>query len=476
MGNGNHRLADLHLHLYGSIHWQDFLESVRDRAVDWTTYEEPYRQVYGDHAPIRRVLESCRAGEPGSDEAFRRLFTFRDEDGGNFARFQAKYNLLNAGAGWAAFQGGESGFDSFVVSLCGFLEKIMLRQRTQNIGYAEQRMGLNSRFTPAQAQAMVEALLATCAAYDSPDYHPRFAVSISRQDPWPDWEVTRQAALGPNGRFLTAIDFCNMEEGYPPKDLRSFFDAVRDFNRQRPDWPVAILYHVGESFADKSLESAIRWVHESAEMGAHRLGHAIALGIDPAAYGLHTRQESVDERMDQLRYDLRHRDGLRRSGVYVDEAAIVRQLDELRKLRPGQLLSIDYDEERLREVRRRQRYAIRCISGLGAVIEVCPTSNRRIGGITNPDHHPLVRFVANDAPFVIGSDDPGIFGTTLRDEIKSAIAISGLPDDAYHEIAARSWRYRSELLVGRPDQDARPAPPGHHTTTHRRLQSCRKPG
>ena len=88
---------------------------------------------------------------------------------------------------------------------------------------------------------------------------------------------------------------------------------MKDFNHRHPERALAILYHVGESFDDKSLESAVRWVHEAAEFGAHRLGHAISLGVDPRLYGNHIRNESVAERIDQLNYDLNHRDGLAES-------------------------------------------------------------------------------------------------------------------------------------------------------------------
>ena len=193
-------------------------------------------------------------------------------------------------------------------------------------------------------------------------------------------------------------------------------------------------------------------MHESAEMGAHRLGHAIALGVNPEMYGRHTRSESVDERIDQLRYDMRHSEGSRRHGVRVDLEGADRELRELVAIPSERRVSVSYDDGRLEELRGRQRYAIECIRALDWVIEVCPTSNRRIGGITEPQHHPLIQFVDCDAPFIIASDDPGIFDTTLSDEIQLAIDIAGLPQDAYDEIAERSWSYRSEVLVGREDR------------------------
>ena len=110
-------------------------------------------------------------------------------------------------------------------------------------------------------------MLKTYSEYEGSDIEPRLAVSLPRNNPWPDWEVTKEVALGAYGHLLTGIDFCYLEEGRPPKEQRELFEAVKDFNRMHPERALAILYHVGESFSDKSLESAVRWVHEAAELG-----------------------------------------------------------------------------------------------------------------------------------------------------------------------------------------------------------------
>ena len=206
---------------------------------------------------------------------------------------------------------------------------------------------------------------------------------------------------------------------------------------------------MGESFQDKSLESAIRWVHEAAELGAHRLGHAIALGINPDAYGEHQRTESASERLDQLRYDLKHAQGLRTLGVPVDEQALASEVAQMQALPGETTLPIRYDASRLEEVRRRQAFAAGRIRDIGAVVEVCPTSNRRIAGIANPDHHPVHQFLAWRLPFVIGSDDPGIFDTTLADEISWVVDAAKLGSGAFEELVGRGWQYRSEVLSGR---------------------------
>ena len=449
MTTRNQGLADLHLHLYGSIHWRRFLEFIRPRSVDWTSYEDSFLDAYGERPPIREVLEHCKLGNPESEGEFRRLFVFQDEDAGNFARFQAKYNMLTAPSNWAAFARGSSSPSSVVNEICRFMRQILERQRRENIAYAEQRMTLHPGFTTVEAAGLLRGMLATYSEYEDSDIQPHLAISLPRGDPWPHWEVVREAALGPKGHLLTGIDFCYLEEGYPPREKREFFKAVKDFNQQHPERALAVLYHVGESFNDKSLESAVRWVHEAAEMGVHRLGHAIALGVNPAMYRVHTRHEPVAERVDQLKYDLRHRDGLIGLGVQVDVQDISEELERLEKLPRETLVKIEYDDGRLEGVRRRQRYAAHCIRGLGSVIEVCPTSNRRIGGISDGKHHPVRQFVEFGVPFVVGSDDPGIFDTTLTDEIESAVAIAGLPEGSYGDLVERAWQCRSEVLTGR---------------------------
>ena len=443
------KLADLHTHLYGCIDAADFLEYLLPRDVDWSAYKSNFRRVYGAPAPIEEILDRCRRGVEGSDADFARLFVFGDDDAGNFDRFQAKYDMLNHGGSLAGFAKGEVSLRALIDEVCGFIHKIIARQRQQNVGYIEQRMNLGSKFTRDQARELVHAMLTTYAAYEGSDIQPRLAISLARGDPWPDWEVVRDAALGPLGHLLTGIDFCYLEEGHPPKNQAGLFAEVREFNRRHPERALAILYHVGESFTDKSLESAIRWVHEAAELGAHRLGHAISLGVDPNQYGQHVRSESVAERIDQLQYELRHRDGLYELGVHVDVAASTAELEGISGLPTDHRLTIDYDDRRLHAVRQRQKYAMACVRSLGSVIEVCPTSNRRIGGITCPEHHPVKQFLANDAPFVIASDDPGIFGTTLANEIAWVAKRHQLPNDVLDRIVELSWASRSEVLTGR---------------------------
>ena len=344
------KLADLHTHLFGCISATDFREFLLDKDVDWSAYRENFGRAYGQKPQIADMLERCRTGGCGADAEFEQLFVFGDDDAGNFDRFQAKYDMLIHGMDAVRYSAGEVSMLKLLDGIGGFIHKIMARQRSEGVAYIEQRMTLGSKYTPKQAQELALGILKTYGEYEGSDVEGRLAISLPRDYPWVAWEVVQSVALGPLGHLLTAIDFSYFEDGHPPKEQREILADVRDFNRRHPDRAVAILYHVGESFADKSLESAVRWVHEAAELGAHRLGHAISLGIDPERFGKHTRTESVAERIDQLNYDLRHRDGLANLGLAIDAAGVELELRKLNGSDPERRVS--------HPVRRRETFRV----------------------------------------------------------------------------------------------------------------------
>ena len=109
--------------------------------------------------------------------------------------------------------------------------------------------------------------------------------------------------------------------------------------------------------------SKVRFVgyKEAAEAGAHRLGHAIALGIHPDHFGIHTRQESVAERLDQIDYDLNNASGLSTEGVQIDRRALLNEQRLLRQREPHEHIDCVYDAQRLAELVGRQNFAMDAI-------------------------------------------------------------------------------------------------------------------
>src|SRR5690349_3258651 len=116
------KLAELHLHMYGTIRAADLLTHLSARpSVLWDWYEAEMEAAYGVRPPTRDVLERHRGGDMSAATEFERLFVFGDDDAGNFDRFQAKFNLLIAGSSMLAT---DEGPDEIAREVGGFVEAI----------------------------------------------------------------------------------------------------------------------------------------------------------------------------------------------------------------------------------------------------------------------------------------------------------------------------------------------------------------
>jgi adenosine deaminase len=54
----------------------------------------------------------------------------------------------------------------------------------------------------------------------------------------------------------------------------------------------------------------------------------------------------------------------------------------------------------------------------GVVCDVCPTSNLATGAVSEGAQHPVRALLAAGVPVTLSTDDPGLFGTTLRREYR----------------------------------------------------------
>jgi aminodeoxyfutalosine deaminase len=83
----------------------------------------------------------------------------------------------------------------------------------------------------------------------------------------------------------------------------------------------------------------------------------------------------------------------------------------------------------------------------GLVLDVCPTSNLRLGVVSTLDEHPLPALVKAGALCTVNTDDPAMFGTDLGREYEAAAALGVGPDEAFAaglagalcDDATRSW-------------------------------------
>ena len=404
--------CELHLHVLGAYDTQAMVDLGRScyEDVDWDeddflqTYNRLCHQSIDPEALFRAALES-----PEGMEELRRAYVYTEDDGGDFDRWEIKNRLFLCVWGYYRRQGKDH----------ELLQNMLERHVGSGMRYVEYRCGSGMGGFLYWHELCARVL----SEVTKDDFTARYIISIPRYAPMDAYGLLRQL-LSEHPELLATIvgvDFASVEEGNPPKDVLPFFEKLRRDNAAHPEEALDAVYHVGESYFDKSIESAVRWCHEVAEMGAKRIGHGIALGLDPAVAVARRAQahevEPVSERLDQISYDLQRVDELSQFGVIVDEAALSAERKKLHQLSPDELVERPYDDARLEQVRRRQRFALEQMVSLGTVIECCPTSNLRIGGVPEPKHHPVYQFLKTDINLVICTDDPGGFEVTLPEEV-----------------------------------------------------------
>ena len=71
-------------------------------------------------------------------------------------------------------------------------------------------------------------------------------------------------------------------------------------------------------------------------------------------------------------------------------------------------------------------------------LEVCITSNVRTGAAPSLEQHPIRKLFDAGVPIILNTDDPALFGCTLRSEYELAARKFGLPAS---ELAANAFRY-----------------------------------
>ena len=432
--------CELHVHPGGCFTAEDLMILGRDvyRQVDWTLYCDSYEEAFGARPDPHALFEAVQADESGGLDRFREQFVYREQDGGDFGRFQAKFNFLICI--YRYYLGTPSGGERLIQCMID-------RHRREGLTFVEYRCSCCGRdpedfisFHRVHASALQRA------SRDGFTLH--YIITLRRWAALEDYALV-QRLLDESPELvptIVGVDFSYFEEGHPPKGLRPLFERVFGDNRKRSERALGIVYHVGESYFNKSLESAIRWCHEAAEMGAERLGHAIALGLDPATAiarrpDAHER-EPVSERLDQIDYDIEHGTALKHYGIAVDPVALSGERKKLEKMDVEGEVGRSYDAARLEEIRNRQCFVLDRLTELGTVIESCPTSNLRIGAVPDAAHHPIHRFLSSDVNLAICADDPGIFDSPLANEVDWVLTHSKMDADALEKRLGDPRRFR----------------------------------
>ncbi len=409
------KTCELHVHPGGCLTAEDLLALGKDvyADIDWRLFTDAYETAYGMRLDPIALYRDALSDPTAGLAKFKEHYIYAQKDSGDFGRFQAKFNLIIN-----LLQHPPTRRELLKQSL----QRAIDRHRKEGVTFVEYRCGCSDDTRDAFIgfHRTYARMLSNASQHNTT---ARYIISLRRHAARQDYAWV-QELLDENPDLIptvVGIDFAHIEEGHPPKGQRGLFQRVHSDNQQYPERALEITYHVGESYFDKSLESAIRWCHEVAEMGARRLGHATALGLDPAIAiarrpHAHTR-ERVDERRDQIAYDLRYAAELSAFDIHVNTRALHAERQTLKKRARDDIVARAYNPQRLCEIRNRQQFVLNRLTQLGTVIETCPTSNLRIGGVPDPAHHPIHTFLNANVNLVIGADDPGIFDSPLASEI-----------------------------------------------------------
>ncbi|MBE7411863.1 MAG: adenosine deaminase [Leptospiraceae bacterium] len=429
------KYCDLHSHLYGAIDAEILLQIGKENPTPrWDIFIELHEKLF--HEKIDPNTFFLKYGDINE---FKKLSHFKSR--APFLEFQSKFNLVIA---LTKFQPEE------IKRVC---MDVMRKDMSFGASFSEYRI----MYSPLETEkGYHEKTITACEGLKEAEgvlekIQGRLIVSLHRDgDFYTQYKWLKNCMKNSEvvRKYLVGIDFCGVEENFPPKEKKDFFQTVNSDNLIEPQYALSILYHVGESFGDKTPISTVRWIYETSKNGAHRLGHCLALGLDPKIFTGKNFVEKVSERIDELKFEI---DNYKEIGKFGSLQPIEKKIVELGNLQNrnlDELVTTLFDSYSEMELKTFQEFAMKKLAENKTVIESCPTSNLRIGRMEKKENHPLKRFIEKGLRVTIGTDDSGIFDTNIQKEYELAESI-GVAFTDLEKIREDSFLYLSEKLSGK---------------------------
>lgn len=392
--------SEAHLHLYGCLRAEDLWSIGKDRYQQLTPRMEWFAKEYAAAFNMTPTWRLWWETDHGFTD-FKETFIFAKP--GPFSAFQAKFNLL------IALNPPTPGEYSLV-------RRVLAGHEAEG-GIKEYRTFLPMYLADQDREAYVLGLLGEVRERTSSAFQPLIALSLFRTP-----EVAETAYAWLNGfclrhpwtmEYLTGIDFCGSEHGHPPKLKQAFIERLYYDNQIRTR-PWHVLYHVGEMWDQISLASAARWVVESCQYGVTRIGHGMALGVEPTILLGQITTEPLAEFLDHLKWLEYHAAELAAFGYTTKHRTWWH--DQGVSFTKNGLVTWHWSVEHCEHVRILQDALLHMLKPYQPLIEVCVTSNMRIGSLRTASDHPLKRFLDHQLQICASTDDPGIFDLSLRSE------------------------------------------------------------
>ncbi|MCB1141481.1 MAG: adenosine deaminase [Leptospiraceae bacterium] len=423
------KFAELHSHLYGCLTAEELLEiGKKNPSPRWQIYNDLHEKLYSERVPTENFFQKY-----GNIDSFKGIYN--NTKRGNFLEFQLKFNLVIALVKYD------------IDEIRTVAKNVSLRYFNEGSLFNEFRI----MFSPyAQKQEYEEKTIAACEGFAEVSNigTSRLIVSLHRDgDYHTQYRWLKELSIKNKlvQEYLVGIDFCSIEEGFPPEEKSNFFKEVLKDNLGDPTNAYSILYHVGESFSDKTPHSACRWVIESSKLGAHRLGHCIALGVPTGLFLGKVVNEDVEERRKYLKFIIENYFTIRDCGEFPGLTIFEKFLKNL-EFQTG-IVPVKIDQKVCIELETVQNFGLKVLRSNNTVIETCPTSNMVIAGL-DPENLPIKKFIKYDVPLTVGSDDPGILDTNLKKEYGLLNEI-GIKEEEIDKIRLNSPNFSSEILSGR---------------------------
>lgn len=380
--------ADLHTHITGSITPEFIMQ--QGKEVDWndTNYPEIKKvQEIADHFGVD-LNEVFRTGNM---ELLKQIL---DDDGGKkgFEGYQMKmalrYRLLyNNPKAWE-----DLAYDIAVNEY-----------KNSHVTYFELRTSLDKPpLTPETILGSIHKGLIR-AQRDCPGLKTGIIVSIMKNSTPEDAQklIDKLIEIRKSPEYkqhIVGIDTAGQEiykdkQGNPvnfePEKFKESFASARADG-------LMVVNHAGEWFC--SLEDGLESIRKSVEvLGAVRIGHALALGIDPCL--------------------------------------LLGKNDQYGKL---------YDEKRIKELIAKQEALVQLLIEKGIVIEICLSSNLRAQPELIPDYqrHPLGKWIKRGLKIVLGTDNPETSHSSLTNEYLIAQKVFDLSREELQKIFDTSLSFR----------------------------------
>lgn len=289
--------SDLHVHITGCYFPEDLLELAKDcyRDINWNRFGflDRYERIFGIRLNPIDIFDHAHA--TGSLDELRSISIYPYTPQGRFEEFDITSFFSMCITGYYLDRNMHE----------PILQPIVARHKREDIAYIEYRAafsGNKEEFKEWHARYARYFLQSSTDSFDARYIVRLFPYQAVESYGWLRELLHEQPELI---HTIVGIDFSGREVA--PKSLSSFYEMLARDNQSHPESALNVTVHIGESFFDLSLESAIRRCHQAALLGAKRLGHCIALGMTPLIAvnrkpDAHTR-ESVRERLDQIDYD-----------------------------------------------------------------------------------------------------------------------------------------------------------------------------